>query len=80
AQVDRMMIGSAFSTRLPFETEDATVQGGSLKGATWWCGGVAERALVRAQVDRMMIGSAFSTRLPFETEDATVQGGSLKGA
>lgn len=33
AEVDRMMIGSAFSTRLPFETEDATVQGGSLRGA-----------------------------------------------
>lgn len=33
AQVDRMMIGSAFSTRLPFETEDATVQGASLRGA-----------------------------------------------
>jgi uncharacterized circularly permuted ATP-grasp superfamily protein/uncharacterized alpha-E superfamily protein len=47
--------------------------------ATWWCGGAAERAHVRAEIDRMMIGSAFSTRLPFETVETTVHGGQFRG-
>jgi uncharacterized circularly permuted ATP-grasp superfamily protein/uncharacterized alpha-E superfamily protein len=47
--------------------------------ATWWCGGAAERAHVRAEVDRMMIGPAFSTRMPFDGDEATVLGGALRG-
>jgi len=47
--------------------------------ATWWCGGEAERAHVRAHTDRMMIGSAFSTRLPFDADEATVHGGQFRG-
>ncbi len=46
--------------------------------ATWWCGGAAERAHVRAEIDRMMIGSAYSTRMPFESEDGTVHGGQFR--
>ncbi|MBP7242044.1 circularly permuted type 2 ATP-grasp protein [Amaricoccus sp.] len=48
--------------------------------ATWWCGGAAERAHVRAAIDRMMIGSAFATHLPFETIETTVHGGQFRGA
>ncbi len=47
--------------------------------ATWWCGGAAERAHVRAETGRMMIGSAFSTRLPFDIDEATVHGGQFRG-
>ncbi len=32
AQTDRMMIASAFSTRLPFETDEPTVHGGQFRG------------------------------------------------
>ncbi|MBP7000252.1 MAG: circularly permuted type 2 ATP-grasp protein [Amaricoccus sp.] len=47
--------------------------------ATWWCGGEAERAHVRAEIDRMMIGSAHATHLPFETIETTVHGGQFRG-
>lgn len=47
--------------------------------ATWWCGGTAERAHVRAEIERMMIGSAHATHLPFETIETTVYGGQFRG-
>jgi len=36
--------------------------------ATWWCGGGAERARVRAAPDRMVLSPALTTGLPFDRD------------
>ena len=44
--------------------------------ATWWCGGAAEAAHVRANAHRMLIGPALATRLPLELQGRPVLEGS----
>ncbi|MFH1516958.1 MAG: circularly permuted type 2 ATP-grasp protein, partial [Pseudomonadota bacterium] len=45
--------------------------------ATWWCGGEAERAHVRANAEAMLIGPANSTLLPLEAEPGVVLRGDM---
>ncbi|OCW57150.1 circularly permuted type 2 ATP-grasp protein [Hoeflea olei] len=45
--------------------------------ATWWCGGAAERAHVRANAHAMLIGAANSTGLPLEPEAGDVLRGEM---
>lgn len=46
--------------------------------ATWWCGGAAERAHVRANAEQMMIGPAMAVNLPFDIDAATALGGQFR--
>ncbi len=46
--------------------------------ATWWCGGAAERAYVKAHAHRMMIGAALSCDLPFDTRAASAPGAGFR--
>lgn len=39
--------------------------------ATWWCGGEAQRAHVKANAESVVISPALSTRLPFAMEEET---------
>ena len=47
--------------------------------ATWWCGGRAELAHVRAHAKRMMIGPALATRMPFEGSTTHAIAGQMRG-
>ncbi|MBM9595670.1 circularly permuted type 2 ATP-grasp protein [Roseitranquillus sediminis] len=47
--------------------------------ATWWCGGEAERAHVKANADAMTLSDARSNRLPFES-DAPFDFGGFEGS